>query len=148
MRIHFNDSRPANASAATLFEVITDYATYPRFNSAVVNVRLVRKDDDGAEFIADRKTKILKKVRAYDRYERRRDLVVERTYAGNPSAHSTWTIHPVDAGHCTLTIDAVQDMNALSGVVMKPLLRRLFYRLNFTPFVQEAERRASRVRTS
>ena len=32
MEIHFNDTRPANASAATLFEVITDYAGYPRFN--------------------------------------------------------------------------------------------------------------------
>ena len=143
MRIYFNETRLANASAATLFEVITDYAAYPRFNSAVINVRLVRKDDDGAEFVADRKTKIKKNVHAYDRYERHRDLVIERTYEGTPTARSTWTIHPVDADHSTLTVDAVQDMSTLPGLVMKPLLRHLFYRINFTPFIGEAERRTA-----
>ena len=29
MEIHFNDTRPANASTATLFEVLTDYVNYP-----------------------------------------------------------------------------------------------------------------------
>jgi ribosome-associated toxin RatA of RatAB toxin-antitoxin module len=38
MDIHFNDTRPANASAATLWEVITDYTSYPTFNSAIINV--------------------------------------------------------------------------------------------------------------
>ena len=57
MEIHFNDTRPAKASAATLFEVLTDYASYPSFNKAVTNVRVVRKDDSGAEFVADRTTK-------------------------------------------------------------------------------------------
>jgi ribosome-associated toxin RatA of RatAB toxin-antitoxin module len=142
MHIHFSDSRPANASAAILFEVITDYAAYPRFNTAVTDVRIVRQDDEGAEFVADRRTKIARRVRAYDRYERRRDLVVERTYEGSPSARSTWTIHPVDGRNSSLTIDAAQDLPWPVGVVMKPLLRRIFYRINFTPFIQEAERRA------
>jgi ribosome-associated toxin RatA of RatAB toxin-antitoxin module len=142
MRIHFNETRPANASAATLFEVITDYPAYSQFNSAVTNVRLVRKDDVGAEFVADRTTKIGKNVHAYDRYERHRDMIVERTYEGTPTARSTWTIHPVDADHCTLTIDAVQDMSTLPGLIMKPLLRHMFYKINFTPFIGEAERRA------
>jgi hypothetical protein len=65
----------------------------------------MRKDDGGAEFIAERKTRISRRLRAYDRYECHRDLVVERKYEGSPSARSTWTIHPVDAAHCTLTID-------------------------------------------
>src|SRR5262245_19821194 len=121
MQIHFNDTRPANASAATLFEVLTDYAAYPRFNSAVTNVRVVRKDDDGAEFVADRTTAVGKKVRAYDRYVRRRDLVVERTYEGSDAVRSTWTIRPVDVDHCTLTIDATQDMNAVAGTAMYPV---------------------------
>jgi ribosome-associated toxin RatA of RatAB toxin-antitoxin module len=142
MEIHFNDTRPADVPAAVLFEVITDYAAYPRFNSAVTDVRVVRKDGVGAEFVAVRKTRIGKQVRAYDRYEHHRDLTVERTYADLPTARSTWTIHPIDHNRCTLTIDAVQTLPWPVGMVMKPLLRRLFYRINFTPFIAEAERRA------
>ena len=71
----------------------------PRFNPAVTNVRVARKDESGAESLADRTTRIGKTVRAYDRYERRgRDLVIERTYEGSAKARSTWTIHPIDAG--------------------------------------------------
>jgi ribosome-associated toxin RatA of RatAB toxin-antitoxin module len=142
MEIHFNDTRPAAASAETLFDVVTDYANYPSFNSALINVEVVRQDADGAEFVADRRTKIGKKVRAFDRYERDGDLVVERTYAGNETARSKWTIHPIDENHCMLNIDAIQSMSRVQGVVMKPLLRRLFYGINFTPFIEEAEHRA------
>jgi ribosome-associated toxin RatA of RatAB toxin-antitoxin module len=146
MHIHFNDTRPANAPAAVLFEVLTDYRSYPQFNSAVTNVRVVKKDDHGAEFVADRTTKIGKQVRAYDRYVSGRDIVVERTYEGSDSARSTWTIHPIDADHCTLTIDAAQDLNPIVGTVMKPALRRMFYKINFAPFIEEAERRATTAR--
>jgi ribosome-associated toxin RatA of RatAB toxin-antitoxin module len=145
MDIHFNDTRPAGAPAATLFEVITDYPAYPSFNSALIQVRVVKKDENGAEFVADRKTKIGKRVRAYDRYERRQDLIIERTYEGS-SARSTWTIHPVDATHSTLTIDASQQMGPVRGLVMRPFLKKLFYGINFTPFIQEAERRARAAR--
>jgi ribosome-associated toxin RatA of RatAB toxin-antitoxin module len=147
MEIHFNDTRPANASAATLFEVLTDYVNYPTFNKAVTNVRVVRKDDSGAEFVADRTTKIGKQVRAYDSYTRHRDLSVSRTYAGNSSARSTWTVHPVDANHSTLTIDAAQTMGPVRGILMKPALKKLFYGINFTPFIEEAERRAKAIKT-
>jgi ribosome-associated toxin RatA of RatAB toxin-antitoxin module len=142
MNIHFNDTRSANASAATLWEVITDYSSYPKFNSAVINVRVANKDDAGAEFLADRKTRIGKTVRAYDRYEQHgRDLVVERTYEGNPSARSTWRIHAVNANRSTLTIDATLGIDPVRGVLMKPALKRMFYGINFTPFIDEAERR-------
>jgi ribosome-associated toxin RatA of RatAB toxin-antitoxin module len=143
MNIHFNHTATAEASAETLFEVITDYADYPAFNSALIKVGVVTKNEQGAEFVADRKTKIGKKVRAFDRYTRTADgdIVVERTYDGNESARSTWTIHPVDEHRCTLTIDASQSMGAIRGVMMKPLLRRIFFKLNFAPFIGEAERR-------
>jgi ribosome-associated toxin RatA of RatAB toxin-antitoxin module len=144
MVIHFNDTRPANGSAETLFEVVTDYVNYPDFNSALIHVDVVRKDEQGAEFVADRRTKIGKKVHAFDRYQRNGDLVVERRYEGNESARSTWTIHPTDQGHCTLNIDAMQSMSRLQGTVMKPMLKHLFYGINFTPFIEEAERRAAR----
>lgn len=147
MDIRFNDTRPAKAPAATLLEVITDYPSYPSFNSAITNVRVVRKDEAGAEFVADRKTKIGKKVRAYDRYERRgQDLVIERTYEGNDGARSTWTVHPIDSTHSTLTIDAVQRMGSVRGTLMKPALKKLFYGINFTPFIDEAERRSKTAR--
>jgi len=142
MNIHFNDTRPANAPAATLWEVITDYASYPSFNASIVDVRVAKKDDAGAEFVADRKTRIGKTVRAYDRYQRHgRDLVIERTYEGNAGARSTWTIHPVDASSSTLTIDATQKMDPVRGVLMKPALKQMFFGINFTPFIEEAERR-------
>jgi ribosome-associated toxin RatA of RatAB toxin-antitoxin module len=140
--IHFNHTEPVEAPAEILFDVMTDYSNYPSFNSALINVTTVSKDESGAEFLADRKTKIGKKVRAFDRYERNGDLVVERTYDGNESARSTWTVRPVDDDHCTLTIDASQSMGAVRGVIMKPALRHLFYSINFTPFIEEAERRA------
>lgn len=76
----------------------------------------VREDDSGAEFVADRKTRIGRRVHAYDRYRQRGDLVVERTYEGMSSARSTWTIHPVDATHSTLTIDAAQSMGLVQGL--------------------------------
>lgn len=142
MDIHFNHTEPVEAPAEILFDVMTDYSNYPSFNSALINVTTVSKDESGAEFLADRKTKIGKKVRAFDRYERNGDLVVERTYDGNESARSTWTVRPVDDDHCTLTIDASQSMGAVRGVIMKPALRHLFYSINFTPFIEEAERRA------
>ena len=143
MNIHFNHTEPVTASAQTLFDVITDYANYPSFNSALIHVEVVSKDEQGAEFLADRKTKIGKQVRGYDRYELNGDLVVERTYGGSESARSTWTVHPVDENSCTLTIDASQSMGPVRGVLMKPALKHLFYGINFTPFIEEAERRAS-----
>ena len=144
MNIHFNHSEPVEASAETLFDVITDYANYPSFNSALIKVNVVTKDANGAEFLADRRTRIGKQVRAFDRYEHNGDLVVERSYDGNTSAQSTWIVHPVDDTHCTLTIDAAQRMDPIRGLVMKPALKHLFYGINFTPFIDEAERRAKR----
>jgi ribosome-associated toxin RatA of RatAB toxin-antitoxin module len=144
MEIHFNDSTTAEASAETLFDVITDYANYPRFNPALIEVTVVTKNESRAEFVADRKTRIGKRLRAFDRYERTDDgdLIIERTYADNDTARSTWTIHPIDEHRCTLTIDASQSMGAIRGLLMKPALRRIFYKLNFAPFVGEAERRS------
>ena len=141
MNIQFNDTQSADASAETLFEVITDYVNYPRFNSALIKVDVVRKDREGAEFLADRKTKIGEQVHAFDRYEHNGDFVIERTYTGVDGA-SKWTIHAVDENHSTLTIDAAQTMGTVRGTLMRPFLKRIFYGINFTPFIEEAERRS------
>jgi ribosome-associated toxin RatA of RatAB toxin-antitoxin module len=148
MKIHYNDSAFANASAEELFDVITDYVNYPSFNDAIVNVTVVRKDENGAEFVADRTTRIGKQVRAFDRYERNGKFVVERKYGDTESAVSTWTIEPIDESHSKLTIDAEQSMGRVRGVLMKPMLRRIFYKLNFAPFIGEAERRANASRST
>jgi ribosome-associated toxin RatA of RatAB toxin-antitoxin module len=147
MDIHFNHTELVDAPAETLFQVITDYAGYARFNPAVVKMTVVAKDKNGAEFITKRTTRIAKQVRAFDRYERHGGLVIKRTYGPRSAAQSTWTIHPVDTGHSILTIDASATMPLVPGLVMKPLLRRLFYGINFSPFIQEAQRRANATRS-
>ncbi|HEY6793349.1 MAG TPA: SRPBCC family protein [Kineosporiaceae bacterium] len=143
MDIHFKDSREAAAPAEILFDVIVDYASYPRFNPAVSGIDVVRHGRDGAEFVARRRTAIGRTAHAYDAYRLGADLVVERTYEGMPGARSIWTVHPLDGGRCLLTIDAAMPLGPIRGLIMKPLLRRIFYRLNFTPFIREAERRAA-----
>ena len=45
MNIHFNHTEPVEAPAAVLFDVITDYTSYPSFNPALVKVQVVEKDD-------------------------------------------------------------------------------------------------------
>ena len=145
MLIHFNDTQNAVASAETLFQVITDYTDYPQFNSAVRTMQVVSQDDHGAEFVAGRKTKVEKNAHAYDRYARGEDLVIERTYGAGTDARSTWTIHAVDGEHATLNIDASMTMPWWKGLVMKPFLKKIFYGINFTPFIEEAEQRAAAV---
>ena len=43
--------------------MITDYASYPSFNAALIEVEVVTKDENGAEFLADRKTSADHKTR-------------------------------------------------------------------------------------
>lgn len=88
----------------------------------MVDVTVVAKDEDGAEFVADSSS--------------------SGGNDDNESARSTWTVKPVGDARCTLTIDATQSMNPVAGVAMKPALTKLFYGINFTPFIDEAERRA------
>ena len=47
MNVHFNDTRSADAPAGTLFEVITDYPSYPDFNLALIHVTVISQDDTG-----------------------------------------------------------------------------------------------------
>lgn len=70
-------------------------------------------------------TKIGEQVHAWDRYERNGDFVVERTYEGVEGG-STWTIHPVDEHHSTLTIDAAQKLGPVRGAIMRPFLKKMF----------------------
>jgi predicted metal-binding membrane protein len=40
MNIHFNHTEPVGAPAEALFDVMTDYASYPSFNSALIKVEV------------------------------------------------------------------------------------------------------------
>jgi Polyketide cyclase / dehydrase and lipid transport len=142
MKVQFEDSQPARASAETLFDVLTDYTSYPSFNSAIVGMTVLRKDEDGAEFLPDRKSLIGKQARVFDRYERNGDLAIERTYAGIDGS-STWTVCAVDDASSTLTIEGTMSVGLLRGLMMKLMLKRVLYKMDFEPFIEEAERRAA-----
>lgn len=58
MDIRFKDTRAANASAETFFEVIADYPAFPRFNTVVLKMTVVARNDGGVEFLADRSTAV------------------------------------------------------------------------------------------
>jgi ribosome-associated toxin RatA of RatAB toxin-antitoxin module len=146
MNVHFNDTQPGGAPAETLFAVLTDYSNYPSFNSSVAKVTVLQKDDEGAEFLADRTTKIGKQAHAFDCYRRDGGLVLERTYEGIEGS-STWTVRPVDAARSTLTIDGTMTVGLLRGLAMRIFLKRILYGTDFKPFIEEAERRAQRSRT-
>ncbi len=140
MDIHFNHTEPVHAPAETLFEVITDYAGYPRFNPAVVRMTVVAKDQNGAEFVA-------KQVRTFDRYERRPDLKIKRTYGPTSEAESTWTIRRVDAGHLQAHDRCLDHHAAPARLGDEATPAALFYGINFSPFIEEAQRRASATRS-
>jgi ribosome-associated toxin RatA of RatAB toxin-antitoxin module len=145
MLIHFNHTETTDAPAHTMFDVLTDYMHYPQFNPAVTTVEVAWKNDDGAEFRAGRKTRVEKNACAIDRYlHDDGSYVIERSYGNDTDARSTWTVRPIDETHCAFGIDAAMTLPFLKGVIMKPLLRHLFYGINFTPFIAEAERRTER----
>jgi ribosome-associated toxin RatA of RatAB toxin-antitoxin module len=142
MLIHFNHEEVTAAPAHTMFDVLTDYANYPKFNPAVTTVDIAWKNDNGAEFRAGRKTRVEKNASATDRYRHSDDgYTIERSYGSDTDARSTWTVRPIDETHSTFGIDASMTLPFAKGVIMKPLLRRLFYGINFHPFIAEAERR-------
>jgi len=140
MKVQFDDTQPAKASAETLFDVLTDYTSYPNFNSAIVGMTVLRKDDDGAEFLTDRKSLIGRQAHVFDRYERNGDLAIERTYAGIDGS-STWTVRAVDDASSTLRIQGMMTVRLLRGLMMRLMLKRVLYRMDFEPFIEEAERR-------
>ena len=67
MDIRFRDTQSANATTETLFEVISDYAHYPHFNPAVVDVTVAELGNNGVEITAGRKSRIIRDARARDR---------------------------------------------------------------------------------
>ena len=119
MNIHFNHSEPVEAPAETLFDVITDYASYPSFNSALITVVLVARDDAGAEFLADRKTKIGKRAGERECRAKRRRL--HRRQPVDPVEHPWQQLVQPREGQFGLRLDParaahVESLRALNRI--------------------------------
>ena len=78
-------------------------------------------------------------MRFTDTYSPKPLLQFSRRYAGNASAQSLWTVEPAYNGQSYFTISAAMTLPFFPGIFLRPLLKRMFYRINFPPFIQAAE---------
>jgi len=146
MFIHLQHTELVAASPEQLFAVLTDYENYPRSNSNVISATIVRRDEQEAEVRAERSTLIGRKVHFIDRYAPKPLLQFERRYLGtNDTARSTWTVEPALNGQAYFTIEAQMTLPFFPGVFQRPILKRMFYRINFPPFIKAAEGSGTRV---
>lgn len=145
MLIHLRHTELVAASPEQLFAVLTGYEAYPRWNKNVVSATIVRCDEHEAEVLAERTTLIGKKVHFIDTYAPKPLLQFERRYIGNDTATSTWTVEPAHNGQAYFTIEAQITLPFFPGVFQRPILKRMFYRINFPPFISAAEESGNRV---
>jgi hypothetical protein len=141
--IRFQRTELVEATPERLFAVLTDYANYPRANPQVLKAVVKRRDAAGAEVYAERDTPFGKKVTFIDTYAPPPPLQITRRYVGQDAASSTWTVEPAFGGRCYFTITAEMRVPFVPGVFLRPILRRMFYRLNFPPFMHAATRAAA-----
>jgi ribosome-associated toxin RatA of RatAB toxin-antitoxin module len=145
MFIHLRHTELVTASPERLFSVLTDYDEYPRWNRNVISTTVIRRDEHEAEVLAERTTLIGKKVRFIDTYAPKPLLQFERRYIGNETARSTWTVEPAHNGQAYFTIEAEMTLRFFPGIFQRPILKRMFYRINFPPFIRAAESFGNRV---
>jgi hypothetical protein len=122
-----------------MFGVLTAYEAYPRINPFVRTVRVLHRDRRGAKVAPDRRTPIERRVRFLDAYAPPSLLQFERRYASNPAALSTWRVEPAFGGRSYFTITAALTAPGPLGVLLRPVLWRMFHQLNFAPFVHAAQ---------
>jgi ribosome-associated toxin RatA of RatAB toxin-antitoxin module len=139
MLIHFQHTELVAVSPQQLFAVLTDYQAYPASNPQVVSAQIVGEQENAVEVEAQRKTLIGKRVRFTDTYAPKPLLQFIRRYAGRDTAKSTWTVEPAFGGQAYFTIEAEMTVPFVQGVFQRPLLKRMFYRLNFSPFIRAAQ---------
>jgi hypothetical protein len=139
MLIHFQHTELVEVSPQQLFAVLTDYQTYPASNPQVVSATIIGRHENEVEVEVQRKTLIGKRVRFTDTYAPKPLLQFVRCYADNDTAVSTWTVEPAFGGQAYFTIMAEMTVPFVKGVFLRPLLKRMFYRLNFPPFIRTAQ---------
>ena len=145
MHIHCQHTELVDTTPERLFAVITDYANYPRSNPLVLKTVVKRQDAGGAEVYTERKTPVDKKVTFIDTYAPAPLLQFTRRYVGEETASSTWTVEPAFGGRCYFTIVADVRLPFFPGVFLRPILKRMFYPLNFPTFIHAATQMATPV---
>jgi hypothetical protein len=138
MLIHCQHTELVEVTPERLFAVLTDYANYPRVNPRVLTMVVKRQDAHEAEVYTERNTPVGKKVTFIDTYAAPPLLQFTRRYLGQDSASSTWTVEPAFGDRCYFTIVADMRLPFFPGVFLRPILRRMFYPLNFPPFIKAA----------
>ena len=141
MDIRFQRTELVDAPPRRMFGVLTDYEAYPRINRFVTNVRVLHRDTWSASVVADRRTPIERRVRFVDAYATPPLLQLERRYASNATAMSTWMVEPAFGGRSYFTITARMMVPGPLGLLLCPLLWRMFNRINFAPFIHAAQAR-------
>jgi hypothetical protein len=53
----------------------------------------------------------------------------------------------VDNDRSELTLEGTVGVSLLKGLAIKPILKRMVHRMDFTPLIQEAQRRAGEPQT-
>jgi ribosome-associated toxin RatA of RatAB toxin-antitoxin module len=142
MHIKFQRTELVDAEPDRLWQILTDYESYPRTNPLVTRVRVLHRDVHGAEVEADRKVFFEPRVHFFDTYSPPPLRQLERRYATENAMRSVWTVEPANAGRAYFTIVADANLPPVIGWLLRPLLARMFYRLNFPTFIRAAEQAA------
>lgn len=141
MLIHFQHTELVAVSPQQLFAVLIDYPAYPASNPQVVSATVIDQQGNQMEVLAQRRTLLDKQVCFTDTYAPEPLLQFVRRYAGRDTAISTWTVEPAFGGQAYFTITAEMTVPFVPGIFLYPVLKRMFYRLNFPPFIQAAQGR-------
>ena len=139
MLIHFQHTELVAVSSQQLFAVLTDYQAYPASNPQIVSATVIGQHGNQVEVQAQRTTLIGKHVRFTDTYAPKPLLQFVRRYADNGAAISTWTVEPAFGGQAYFTISAEMTVPFVPGIFLYPILKRMFYHLNFPPFIRAAQ---------
>ena len=139
MHIRFQRTELVNADPDLLWQILTDYEAYPRANPLVTHVRVLHRDMHGAEVQADRKVFFEPHAHFFDTYAPSPLRQFERRYANDKGMRSVWTVEPANGNRAYFTIVADADFPLVIGWLLRPLLARMFYRLNFPTFIRAAE---------
>jgi hypothetical protein len=138
MLIRFQHTELVEAAPDRLFAVLTDYANYPHTNSQVLKTVVKHQNARGAEVYAERRTPVARKVTFVDSYAAAPLRQFTRRYAGDNSSSSVWTVEPAFGGQSYFTILAEMRVAFFPGILLWPILRQMFYSLNFAPFIRAA----------
>jgi len=130
------------ATPARVFGLLTDYPAMKELFPVVHQIEVVRRERNEVEIIVKRSTTIGRTVHFIDYYAPAPLMQFERHYLqveGGMKAKSLWTVEPAWNGCAYFTILSEAKLPFFPGIVMRPLLMRMFYGINFPPVIRAAE---------